>query len=854
VRFFRRTILIFSALILCSGNLFAASREERLFTAASTDFQTELWSRAETEFAQFIQRYPKSTNAPMAVLLQAQAQFNQQRFADTIATLAHPPVSAGGLADQFALWTGEAQFAAGNFPAAADTFAKLAKNFADSPLRLRAAVAAASALEKLRDWQQLSALLGDTNGVFARTAQLDAANELVARGRLLLAQAQFEQKDFTGAAAQLAQISSPALKPELDWQRMYLLARVKLAAGEPDAAFAAATNLPAIALAEKNETHRAEGAALRAEILARTGHNDEAAAVWQENLAASAPPEKQRQAVLQIASLAATTGNYAEADARLDYFLKQFPNSPATDLALLTRGELLLKNYSATTNPDSLALAHAQFDALSKTFPASEFDGRALLGRGWSESLPTNPAAGLEDFRAAAQKNLSPEELAVARFKTGDALFAQKDFRGARENYSAVATADKNLNNLALYQSLRCELELTNVTAAGDLFAQLAQSYSGGELEQGSALLYGESLVRPADARALFEKLAPTFAGAPLEPQLQLARAQTFEQEADWAAAVTNYEGWLQQYPTNELRPQADYALAQAVFHAGDEARALKLFTEFVAQHPADTNAPLAQFWIGDHFFRAENFVAAETNYEAVFQNPAWKNSPLFYPAQLMAGRAAMGRTDFKDASVYFTALIVDTNCSAELRDRARFAAGAALMHMDSSDTNSTFANLQSATNLFAQIIAENPTNDFTLRALGETADCDVLLGDFVSATNAYAQIFGTNSNAGVSARSRAQTGFGQALEKMASQNTNVDQANLQTALDAYLDVFDQKNLRDGETADLFWVKEAGLKAAPLVGKLLDAHTQKKFYAALEQKLPQLASAIEKKIVALPAD
>ena len=459
----------------------------------------------------------------------------------------------------------------------------------------------------------------------------------------------------------------------------------------------------------------------------------------------------------------------------------------------------------------------------------------------------------LDDFRAACEKNLSPEELAVAKFKTGDALFAQKDFSGAVENYSAVASADKNLNALAAYQSLRAELELTNRAAAGVLFVKLARDFSDDELAQGSALLYGESLVNPAEARTLFEKLSLNFAGAPLEPQLRLAVARTFEQEQNWSAAATNYENWLRDFSTNELRPQADFAFAQAGFHAGDEARALKLFTDFVAQHPADTNASLAQFWIGDHFFRAQNFVAAETNYEAVFQNPAWKNSALFYPAQLMAGRAAMGRTDFKGATAYFTALIADTNCAAELRDRARFAAGAALMHMDSSDTNSTFANLVAATNLFAQIIAENPTNDFGLRALGETADCEVLLGDLVSATNTYAQIFATNSAADSSLRSRAQVGYAQALEKLAAQNVNGDKANLQVALDAYLEVFEQSNLREGETADLFWVKEAGLKAATLVGSLLDAERQKIFYAALEQKLPQLSAAIEKKIAALPS-
>ena len=64
--------------------------------------------------------------------------------------------------------------------------------------------------------------------------------------------------------------------------------------------------------------------------------------------------------------------------------------------------------------------------------------------------------------------------------------------------------------------------------------------------------------------------------------------------------------------------------------------------------------------------------------------------------------------------------------------------------------------------------------------------------------------------------RSQAQIGIGIALEKMAALAAGADQtALLQLALDNYLDVFDsRKNLRDGETADPFWVKKAGLRAA----------------------------------------
>jgi TolA-binding protein len=150
VKVFRQLILILCALAYCGGAALASSREERLFTAAAFDFKTENWSLAETAFGQFIQRYPKSTNAPMAVLLQAQAQFKQKKYTNIVSTLPRYRSLAGNLADQYALWTGEAQFAGTNFSAAANTFLVLAKDFPDSPLRLRATGGATTRCSKTR--------------------------------------------------------------------------------------------------------------------------------------------------------------------------------------------------------------------------------------------------------------------------------------------------------------------------------------------------------------------------------------------------------------------------------------------------------------------------------------------------------------------------------------------------------------------------------------------------------------------------------------------------------------------------------------------------------------------------------
>jgi TolA-binding protein len=845
------------------GRSFAASgRENRAYAAAQSAFQDAMWSRAETEFAQFTQKYPKSDRVAEAVLQQAEAEFKQGKFPQAIVLLEARKAEAGNLADQYVYWIGEAQFQNGDFSTAAETFVSLTRDFPESSLRLRVVVEAAAALAQTNEWPQVVSLLEETNSVFQRTAQMDPGNELVSRGQLLLARAKFAQSDFTGAAAVLGSLNSQTLQPELDWQRAYLLYQVKLAAGDTNAALAVTTNLVQIARLEKDDVLRAESVALRAGLLEQLGQEPEAIAAYQEILALNVPGERTRQAILKIAELAIALGRFSDAEESLQRFPAQFPNSPAADLAWLTLGELQLKDY--VTQPaatDQLPAAQARFDQFLRTFTNSPLVGRAHLDRGWCLWLAKKFPESFEAFNKAAQKLPLSEDLAVARFKMGDALLAQTNYAGALTNYHAVLSdfthfpaVVQTLGDRALYQSLRANLELKNVAGASNAMARILKLYPASDLADHSLLLVGEDLTdsrQPAAARALFKKFQEQFSNSPLQPQVELAIARTYEQERNWPAAIGKYTDWLNDFPTNALRPQADYALALADFRAGNETNAFVRFTNFVAQFPTNDLAPLAQWWVADHFFRAGDFVDAEKNFQLFFQNfPA---SDLVYQARMMAGRAAMGRLGYSDAIRYFTSLTSDTNCPPDLDAQALFAYGSALMQGGATDTNSPSANFELATNVFGRICQLYPTNELGALAWGEIGDCDLQLAAYDAATNAYAQVI-ASPFANISARSQAQIGFGLVLEKRAAQAEGGDQtALLQLALQNYLDVLYGKNLRDGEMPDSFWVKKAGLQAAGVAEASGEWAQAVAVYQRLEDLLPPLRGSLENKIAAAQA-
>ena len=119
--------------------------------------------------------------------------------------------------------------------------------------------------------------------------------------------------------------------------------------------------------------------------------------MYQRNLTTNAPMEQQRQAILKIGGLALAQGQLAETIQTLETFLGRVSNSPATDVALLTVGELHLRLHvsPAETNRAALApastktatnhwqLALTHFDRLLSASSNNMLVGKAQLGQRW---------------------------------------------------------------------------------------------------------------------------------------------------------------------------------------------------------------------------------------------------------------------------------------------------------------------------------------------------------------------------------------------------------------------------------------------------------------------------------------
>lgn len=873
--------------LICVGALLAAGSlqgaifgENRAYTAATKAFQDGLWERAEAEFAEFVAEHPKSERVPEAVLLQAQAQFKQGKPVSAIALLTARQSAAGKRADEYLFWIGEAQFQNTNYTAAVVAFGQLTRDFPASARRLEASVGEAAARAKLGEWARVVELLQKPDGAFQQMARTSTNHEFVAHGGLLLAEAGLAQKDYALAEAALQPLAQRPLAADLDWQRQHLLCRIQLAAGRTEDARQSCVGLVSFAESAGRRDLLATSIALQAQILEQLGLPNEAIVAFKRNLAPGTPVERQRQALLKVTELTVAQARSAEAGAMLEEFLTQFSNAPAADVALLTLGELHLKQHIAAgpTNAtpsvtNHLHLALGYFDRLSNTFSNSTLVGKAELGRGWCEWLAAEAARDRGDTNSAAQKiaesllafqiaatSLPPSfDQAIARFKLADAQYQQDLFVEAISNYNAVVVAGMtllevktNLCEPALYQIVRAGTQITNAAADAAL-EQLLKEFPDSYVTEGGLLLAGQGRAQQGDpvaARQAFEDFLRRFPNSTNAAQARLEVGRTYELQRDWTNAIQEYQGWLSAFPTNTARPRAEYALALASYQAGNDTNTLAALTNFVAQFATNELAPQAQWWVADHCYGQGDFLNAEKNYKLVFQN--WPDSELADLARLMAGRAAVGRLDYSAAIDHFTNLTSNPNCPPNLKVQATFAYGGALMLLDTGETNRT-ANLELAIQVFGTIQSANPTNEQSALALGEIGKCYFQLAAqnpryYESASNAYQQVI-DSPYASVATRSQAQVGLGTTLETQARQLAGEEQpALLKLALGSYLDVVYEKKLREGETRNLFWVKKAGLEAARLVEAMQEWPQAVNLYRRLGELLPPLKESLERKI------
>ncbi len=212
-----------------------------------------------------------------------------------------------------------------------------------------------------------------------------------------------------------------------------------------------------------------------------------------------------------------------------------------------------------------------------------------------------------------------------------------------------------------------------------------------------------------------------------------------------------------------------------------------------------------------------------------------------------MAGRAAVGRYNYKGAIDHFRRLYTNSACPPDLRVQAAYAAGDALMLGSDPDASTRNEDLRSALDWFEDIVKNYSTNSRVPLVWGRIGDCNLQLKTYAAASNAYSQVL-VCSNAAAAARYQARLGLATVAERLSDQKTGDEQIQLLTvALNYCTDVITE-NLDNEAERDPFSAKEAILKAGRVAETLKQWQQAANIYRQGELILPPLRATLEKKL------
>jgi len=851
-------------LLVCLG-VAGAGRIEAQTATNSYDVALRLfpaaYDLAEKELARFIAANPNSPQVAAAVLFQAQARYELKNSDGALALLRAGQIAAGPLADQYAYWIGEALYQKGQYAEAAQAFAKMLNDYPASSKRLEAAVGEAFAHRELGDWRRAADLLRRSDGTFQQAAQKRGDDDFTVRGLLLHGEASLILKEYAAGEEALKPLAGRALRPELDWQRQYLLARLQAGGDRLDASLGTLSGLLAQVSAVTNTAARAmkaDAVVLQGGLLERKGQPDVAANAYKQNLEPTAPAERRLEAAQALVRLALAAGRTDEAASLLEAFLRQAPADLPVEPLRLRLGELRLQQYYATAEAERanatnlLDQARLQFSTIASNTGSSLLP-EAHLNRGWclweasrrGTLLPLIQEA-VPDFQVAAERLPAGEPKAVARFKLADCQFLLGQLVPAASNYWHVVTnsavsgaATNSLVREALYQITRAAIQAGDLDNADRAVERLLSLLTEDGLGERSLLLFGQAVTRlrtPAEGRQVLADWLKRFPGSPWAPRVGLAIVSAFQQEGNWAEAAAECERWLARHPDHALRSRAEYERASATAQAGNKTNAYALFTNFTACFPTDNWAPLAQNWVAEYHFENERYDQAELDFQKLFQSTNWPVSELTYRARLNAGRAAFHRQGYSAARGYLTNLLNDATCPASLQPEVWFELGNTLMAEPSASTN-LLANWVEAIAAFSKI-PQNFTNSHLVPpAWGKIGNCYLQTRQYDQALESYRNVL--RSEADIGDRSMAQVGVGLALEGKASEAKAERAVLVREAQNAYLSVVTGGLLRTNEVSHVFWVARAATEGARLAEQEKWWDEAAKLYERLIEVVPQ---------------
>ncbi len=845
-----------------------------VLNAAQKAFDDGVYELTDSLLERFSSRFPASTETGEAIMLQSQARLLLKRYESAVSLLTSSLKNAGKFEDDFRYWIGEARFLEADYAKAEEAFEALLEKFPRSEFALSASFRLAETLSRAGRHSEVVALLNDPAGAFRSSARAEEGkpSEIYALGLLLLGEAMFAEERHDDWLPVREELSKMKLSPDLYWRWEHLNCRNHLVADRFQDALDSSSNLVRLAEAAKDTSRLATSVSLLGESHYRLGKLKEAYESYQRNLGEGIPQTERREALLKTADLSMASNRFDDAIGQLEQFVKEFPKDVSIDYARLKLGQLFLaKTFDVGAGGAGgdgfLKRSHEEFNLLVTQHPKSPYLPVGLLGRAQCLELMNKLDESLADLKTASESLKPSEELATARFKMGDILVKKKELEAATTHYLYVFQKMTNLPQVvatmadrAGFQAIKTLLRRNDLVTAQGVAVEMNKRFGDRTTTGDSILLLSRALIQGGQATAARQLILGLGKGGErIQPELDLALAESFLADGDWTKATDSHEAWLKTYPNHESAPTVRFNLGWVYHQANKEGQAFQIYTNFASLYPTNRLVLSAMNWVADYYFRNGDIVNAELGYQKVFQSTNWPPSQLSWRARLMAGRAALERQGWNDARRYFEGLIQLEEVPSEIEAEAFFALGDLTVAEDGAE--SVMERFGNAINIFEKLTQRFPESRFVPLAWGRIADCHAQLASFDPkrhdlAVNFYRKVL-AHPKVDNQAKSAAQFGLAVMLEAKARQQADAElkSKGVEEALNAYLALaYVEGFVAEGQAPDPFWTAKAVMEGGRMLEELSRDKEAVALYDRGRRMFPGYARLFDARIVRLKGD